>query len=64
LGTVFQLTPGTPWIENKLHDFQNADDGAVPYAGLIADSSGNFYGAAPKAVAMAAALSLSCHFKR
>ncbi|MGB9265711.1 MAG: choice-of-anchor tandem repeat GloVer-containing protein [Terriglobales bacterium] len=46
LGTVFQLTPGTPWIENKLHDFQNADDGAVPYAGLIADSSGNFYGAA------------------
>lgn len=46
LGTVFQLTPGTPWTENKLHDFQNANDGAVPYAGLIADQSGNFYGAA------------------
>ena len=46
LGTVFQLTPGAPWTENKLHDFQNADDGAVPYAGLIADQSGNFYGAA------------------
>jgi uncharacterized repeat protein (TIGR03803 family) len=46
LGTVFQLRPGTPWTENKLHDFLNADDGAVPYAGLISDQSGNFYGAA------------------
>ncbi len=46
LGTVFQLMPGTPWTENKLHDFQNAEDGAVPYAGLISDQSGNFYGAA------------------
>ena len=45
-GTVFQLIPGTPWTENKLHDFQNGDDGAVPYAGLVADTSGNFYGAA------------------
>src|ERR1022692_444217 len=46
LGTAFQLTPGTPWTENKIHAFQNSDDGAVPYAGLIADQSGNFYGAA------------------
>jgi uncharacterized repeat protein (TIGR03803 family) len=45
-GTVFQLTPGSVWTENILHDFQNADDGAVPYAGLISDKSGNFYGAA------------------
>lgn len=45
-GRVFQLMPGTPWTENELYDFQNADDGAVPYAGLIADQSGNFYGAA------------------
>ena len=45
-GTIFQLTPGTSWTETTLHDFQNADDGAVPYAGLIADSSGNLYGAA------------------
>jgi uncharacterized repeat protein (TIGR03803 family) len=45
-GTVFQLTPGTSWTENTLHDFQNANDGAIPYAGLIADASGNFYGAA------------------
>jgi uncharacterized repeat protein (TIGR03803 family) len=45
-GTVFQLTPGTGWKENILHNFQNAADGAVPYAGLISDKSGNFYGAA------------------
>jgi uncharacterized repeat protein (TIGR03803 family) len=45
-GTVFQLTPGTGWKESILHNFQNAADGAVPYAGLISDKSGNFYGAA------------------
>jgi uncharacterized repeat protein (TIGR03803 family) len=45
-GTVFQLTPGTVWKENILHSFQNGNDGSVPYAGLIADKSGNFYGAA------------------
>ena len=44
-GTVFQLTPGTPWTETILHDFQNATDGAIPYGGLISDASGNFYGA-------------------
>ena len=46
LGTVFQLIKGSPWTEKTVHDFQDADDGAVPYAGLIAGSSGNFYGAA------------------
>lgn len=49
-GRIFELTPGlttgTAWTETVIHDFQNADDGAVPYAGLIADQSGNFYGAA------------------
>ncbi len=45
-GTVFQLLPGTVWKENILHSFQNAEDGATPYAGLVSDSSGNFYGAA------------------
>jgi uncharacterized repeat protein (TIGR03803 family) len=45
-GTIFQLTPGAVWTEKILHDFQDADDGAVPYAGLISDKSGNFYGAA------------------
>jgi len=45
-GTVFQLQPGTAWKENILHSFQNTDDGYTPYAGLVADASGNFYGAA------------------
>ncbi len=46
LGTVFQLVPGARWTENILHNFENGDDGSVPYAGLISDKSGNFYGAA------------------
>jgi uncharacterized repeat protein (TIGR03803 family) len=37
---------GSGWTENILHDFQDGDDGAVPYAGLISDKAGNFYGAA------------------
>jgi uncharacterized repeat protein (TIGR03803 family) len=45
-GTVFQLVPGTIWKENILHSFQNEDDGAVPYSGLISDKAGNLYGAA------------------
>jgi uncharacterized repeat protein (TIGR03803 family) len=45
-GTVFQLQPGATWKENILHSFQNTDDGYTPYAGLVADASGNFYGAA------------------
>src|SRR5208282_3966707 len=45
-GTVFQLVAGAGWTENILYDFQNANDGAVPYAGLISDKAGNFYGAA------------------
>ncbi len=45
-GTVFQLQPGSTWHETILHNFQNTDDGNTPYAGLVADSAGNFYGAA------------------
>ena len=45
-GTVFQLVPGSTWKENILHSFQNGNDGSVPYAGLISDKAGNFYGAA------------------
>ena len=46
-GTVFQLKPSkSGWKENILHDFEGGDDGTVPYAGLIIDQSGNFYGAA------------------
>ncbi|MGA2003724.1 MAG: choice-of-anchor tandem repeat GloVer-containing protein [Terriglobales bacterium] len=45
-GTVFQLVAGSSWTENIIHSFQNGNDGAVPYSGLIANKSGNFYGAA------------------
>jgi uncharacterized repeat protein (TIGR03803 family) len=46
-GTIFELTPsGSTWTETILHNFEDGDDGGVPYAGLIADKAGNFYGAA------------------
>ena len=41
-GTVFEVTPsGT---EIVLHSFANSPDGLNPFAGLIADASGNLYG--------------------
>jgi uncharacterized repeat protein (TIGR03803 family) len=41
-GTVFKLAPdGTL---TRLHSFFSPRDGAAPFAGLIADSSGNLYG--------------------
>jgi len=46
LGTVFELTKASGWAETILYSFQDSDDGAVPYAGLVADGAGNFYGAA------------------
>jgi uncharacterized repeat protein (TIGR03803 family) len=45
-GTVFKLTPGASWKETIVHNFQNTDDGAYPYAGLVADGHGNLYGGA------------------
>lgn len=46
-GTIFELTPsGSAWTETILQNFQDGDDGAIPYGGLIADKSGNFYGSA------------------
>jgi len=46
-GTIFRLKPSkSGWTESVLHSFQNSSDGAVPYAGLIFDKSGNLYGAA------------------
>jgi uncharacterized repeat protein (TIGR03803 family) len=46
-GTVFELTyiPGVGWTEHVIYDFPNVDDGGLPVAGLIFDSSGNLYGA-------------------
>jgi uncharacterized repeat protein (TIGR03803 family) len=45
-GTVFELTlSGESWTLTTLHTFgQIKDDGAMPEAGLILDSSGNLYG--------------------
>jgi uncharacterized repeat protein (TIGR03803 family) len=41
-GTVYKVAPdGT---ETQLHVFQGGSDGYEPYAGLIADTAGNFYG--------------------
>jgi len=47
-GTVFELQKGAAWKETILHSFQGQSptDGGVPYGGLVADSAGNFYGAA------------------
>lgn len=46
-GTIFQLTESnSAWTEKILQNFQDGDDGAIPYGGLIADKSGNFYGSA------------------
>jgi uncharacterized repeat protein (TIGR03803 family) len=46
-GTVFELTPkaGGGWKEAVLHSFNpGGKDGFNPYAGLIVDANGNFYG--------------------
>jgi uncharacterized repeat protein (TIGR03803 family) len=46
-GTVFQLKRSTSsWTENILHAFALGSDGGIPYAGLVVDSKGTFYGAA------------------
>jgi len=44
-GTVFQLTPGkTGWNETLLYTFPGGASGGNPFAGLVSDSKGNFYG--------------------
>jgi uncharacterized repeat protein (TIGR03803 family) len=45
-GTVFKLSPnGGNYTESVLYSFKGGtSDGANPYAGLIMDSAGNFYG--------------------
>jgi len=45
-GTVFELSKANSWAETIIYNFENQNDGGVPYAGLIADGLGNFYGAA------------------
>jgi uncharacterized repeat protein (TIGR03803 family) len=49
-GVAYQLSPpasGTgPWTQTVMHIFADGSDGATPYAGLVADSASNLYGAA------------------
>jgi uncharacterized repeat protein (TIGR03803 family) len=44
-GVVFELSPQADgsWTENVLHLLGSRDDGVVPFASLIFDSSGNLY---------------------
>jgi uncharacterized repeat protein (TIGR03803 family) len=46
-GTIFKLTPGQngTWTESIPHSFQGSPDGAFPYAGMVGDGAGTFYGA-------------------
>jgi uncharacterized repeat protein (TIGR03803 family) len=46
-GTIFQLVlgPGGQWRERIVHAFDGSD-GELPYAGLLKDANGNFYGTA------------------
>ena len=41
-GTVFKVS--ATGAETVLHNFGNGEDGRLPYAGVIRDSSGNLYG--------------------
>ncbi len=50
VGVVFKLTPsGDTWTETNIYDFQGGEDGDLPFAGLVIDSSGNIYGATSNA---------------
>lgn len=42
-GTVFKLDPATG-VETVVYRFGGSADGGIPYASLIADAEGNFYG--------------------
>ena len=45
-GTIYELVPSSgSWTENVVYNFYGATDGANPYAGLIVDAAGNFFGA-------------------
>ena len=46
LGVIFKLTPSQGgWTGTTLYQFQPGNGGNNPYAGLITDGAGNFYGA-------------------
>jgi uncharacterized repeat protein (TIGR03803 family) len=44
-GTIYQLSPSAAgWKHTVLYSFQGGDDGELPTAGLVFDTSGNLYG--------------------
>jgi len=45
-GVVFELIPGADgkWTEKVLHKFENGEDGAYGWSGVIFDKAGNMYG--------------------
>jgi len=45
-GTVFTLSPATPWIENTIYELHPEADGAQPQANLAWGPSGVLYGTA------------------
>jgi len=50
-GTVFSLTPpapGSQWKETTIYTFKGGTDGGSPTRSLVADKSGNLYGATTK----------------
>ena len=46
VGTAYELSPtsNADWQETVLHSFSGGHDGAMPFAGVILDQSGNLYG--------------------
>ena len=45
-GSIYELSPNDgSWSPTVLYSFLNGNDGAYPVAGLVADGSGNSYGA-------------------
>ena len=45
-GTIFKLTAsGGGWTPSTVFQFQSGSGGEIPWAGLVPDSAGNFYGA-------------------
>jgi uncharacterized repeat protein (TIGR03803 family) len=48
-GVVYELTrqTGGSWVESVLYRFSGGRDGREPFAGLIFDAAGNFYGTTP-----------------
>jgi uncharacterized repeat protein (TIGR03803 family) len=45
-GSVFKLTPGSPWRYTSLHDFSGGSDGANPIGNVTFDARGKLYGTA------------------